>query len=379
MKKFCLLILLSLPFWAQESPKPVLMVVANQDFYYPDYSEPRSGLEGAGLDVIIASTSTDRAVPHNGAPTIVPDISLDLVDSNDYSAVVFVGGWGASAYQYAFEGTYDIGAYNGNATVKAQINQLIGAFLAEDKPVAAICHGVSVLAWARVDGVSPLAGRTVTAYSGTSPNFRLEGTYYRNPLTRWHIEQNYGNMVASGSVGDPNTVADDVIVDGRIITAEDWRAGWQLGQVVGALAWQDFEQETPESLPVLMVIANQDFYYQEYGHTRSALEQAGLTVAVAAATTQLSFPHPNTGEPSNFSGVQPDLALADVAAEDYSAIVFVGGWGSSQYQYAFEGNYLNVGYAGNAATKAVVNGLIGDFVAQDKWVSAICFGVTVLA
>lgn len=46
---------------------------------------------------------------------------------------------------------------------------------------SAVCHGVTVLAWARVDGVSPSA---------------------------------------DGSGG--TTVADDVIVDGRIITAENY-------------------------------------------------------------------------------------------------------------------------------------------------------------
>jgi putative intracellular protease/amidase len=48
---------------------------------------------------------------------------------------------------------------------------------------SAICHGVTVLAWARVDGVSP----STDSSSGT-------------------------------------TVADDVIVDGRIITAENYDA-----------------------------------------------------------------------------------------------------------------------------------------------------------
>lgn len=135
---------------------------------------------------------------------------------------------------------------------------------------------------------------------------------------------------------------------------------------------------TGSPLPVLMVIADQhDFYYQEYGDTRQAIEAEGVEVQVAAATTLPSYPHAGTGEPWGTSGeVTPDIALADVDAANYSAIVFVGGWGSSMYQYAFPGDYLNNAYDGNVATKQVVNDLINEFIDTDKYVTAICHGVT---
>lgn len=60
-------------------PLPVLMVIANRDFYYR---------ESAG-------------------------------DAADYGAVVFVGGWGASSYQYAFSGTCANAAYSGSADAPA--------------------------------------------------------------------------------------------------------------------------------------------------------------------------------------------------------------------------------------------------------------------
>ena len=56
-------------------------------------------------------------------------------------------------------------------------------------------------------------------------------------------------------------------------------------------------------------------------------------VAHAHALTDADLDHINGGN------VRPDLALSDVKAEDYSAIVFVGGWGSSMYQYDFPGDY----------------------------------------
>ncbi|WP_254512630.1 DJ-1/PfpI family protein [Anatilimnocola floriformis] len=104
-------------------------------------------------------------------------------------------------------------------------------------------------------------------------------------------------------------------------------------------------------LPVLMVIADQrDFFYQEYGDTRQSLVEAGLTVRVAARTTNPSTPHPNSGQGSSSGVVTPDLPLSAVNSADYSAIVFVGGWGSSMYQYAFTGNYYDDHYDGNAST-----------------------------
>ena len=42
--------------------------------------------------------------------------------------------------------------------------------------------------------------------------------------------------------------------------------------------------------------------------------------------------------------VSPDLALSDVKAEDYSTIVFVGGYGAASYQYANETTYDNPAY-----------------------------------
>ena len=75
----------------------------------------------------------------------------------------------------------------------------------------------------------------------------------------------------------------------------------------------------------------------------------------------------------------PDLALSDVKAEDYSTIVFVGGYGAASYQYANETTYDNPAYEGDEKVKAVVNDLINDFVDQDKYVTAICNGVTLSA
>jgi len=417
---------------AASEPLPVLMVLANQDFYYQDYSEPRRALLEAGYAVEVAAGADEVCVPHWGSGQgadgglVNPDLALADVDASRYSAVVFVGGWGASSYQYAFAGTYYNAAYNGTAEVRAGVNDLINDFVAQDKYVVALCTGVSVLAWARVDGASLLDGRSVAGYAGTMADWRdSSGGYHGGTLTSWHVAANGGSMFASGSIGDTSSHADDVWVDGKIITAEDYRSGYRLGQVLAGRLDEEVRAEDPAAPPVsedpaappaapveepaavppvvveappaseepapvgeetvaaprrvLMVIANRDFFYQEYGEPREELEAAGFVVEVAAATRTVSTPHTGTGEGADGGLVMPDWALADVDSSRYEAIIFVGGWGASQYQYAYSGTYDDASYNGSTELRETVNQLINEFDDQDKTIAAICHGVSVLA
>src|SRR5262245_7633666 len=95
-------------------------------------------------------------------------------------------------------------------------------------------------------------------------------------------------------------------------------------------------RETP-SATVLMLLANHDFYYRDYSDPRQELERAGLRVEVAAADLTPCAPHWNTGQGADGGFVTPDLTVAEADAAHYAAIVIVGGWGASSYQYAFTG------------------------------------------
>ncbi len=221
---------------AAEQSTPVLMVIANQDFHYVEYAAVRSSLDAAGLEVVVAAATTHAAKPQDRGVggTVQPDLALTDVNADDYSAIVFVGGWGSSQYQYGFEGTYHNPAYRAQRAVGFDVNRVIKSFSAGDKPVAAICHGVTVLAWARVDGVSPLQGRTVVASAGGMPAFRdgdLEFADAQYPA-RWQIEANGATMLVSGSIGDPLSAADDVYVDGKIITAENYRSAGRFAELI---------------------------------------------------------------------------------------------------------------------------------------------------
>jgi putative intracellular protease/amidase len=241
---------------------PVLMVIADQrDFHYQEYNDTRRSLEASGLTVKVAATTTARSIPHpnTGQSTgtdgsVVPDLRLTDVIAKEYSAVVFVGGWGSSMYQYAYndpnldgvtDNFYAHAPYNGDddlldgkaGEAKVIVNQMIGQFLATSKPVAGICHGVTVLAWARVDGTSPLQGKKVVSGLATSPStFFLGRTYADGELTlHEQIVANGGfTNPHTGQFGDPTTASDDVIVDGRIITAENYESAALLGRVIAA-------------------------------------------------------------------------------------------------------------------------------------------------
>ena len=363
-----------------EDPPPILMVIANQDFYYPDYILPRQAIEAAGLTVEVAAPNLATAFPHGGVPTVEPDLALADANADNYSAILFVGGWGASIFHYDFPGTYHNAAYQGTLQLRQTVNDLINQFDQQEKVISALCFGVTVLGWARIDGESPVDGMDVVGYPFGGPAMTVNGESYGASVqpTSWHMEANGANFLPSGSVGDPTTSADDVIVDGNIITGESFESGSYFGSVVASEVQNWYAAEN-SFLPVLMVIANQDFYYQEYNDTRTSLEAAGLTVHVAATTLDPSTPHPNSGQGMESGIVIPDIALADVSAANYETIVFIGGWGSSAYQYDFPGTYNEPAYNGDAVTKDIVNNLILDFVSQEKYVNAICFSVTILS
>ncbi|TWT89443.1 DJ-1/PfpI family protein [Stieleria varia] len=219
--------------------KRVLLVIANQDFFYREYGDPRAELERAGITVEVAAARKQICRPHansgqQGDGSVMPDLAIGDVDPSRYDAILFSGGWGSSMYQFAFTGSYANQAYNGDSRTKAAVNRLINEFVDQDKYVGALCHGVSVLAWSRVDGKSVLNGKRAVGSPRQSP----AGTYNGRrdqPLSRWNAEVNGARLSPARSIGDPRTSADDVVVDGKIITGEDDSSAKLFGQTVAQL------------------------------------------------------------------------------------------------------------------------------------------------
>jgi putative intracellular protease/amidase len=212
-------------------------VIANQHFFYREYSEPKQELERAGITVDVAAGRKAPCRPHQGTGegadggVVNPDLAIADADASRYDAILFSGGWGSSMYQFAFQGSYQNTAYNGERSVKEAVNKLINSFIQQDKYVCALCHSTTVLAWARVNGRSPLAGKQATGPvingpQGNYPGYRGSAT----PTSRWHAETNGARMVAPNSVGDPNTLIDDVVIDGKIMTGQDDPTAREMGR-----------------------------------------------------------------------------------------------------------------------------------------------------
>ena len=215
----------------------VLIVIANEDFFYREYADPRRELENAGVRVTVAAGRKTSCRPHPGTGegadggVVNPDLALSDVKADKFDAILFSGGWGASSYQFAFPGRYDKASYNGNRSIRAEANRVINEFIEQDKYVCALCNGVSVLAWARVDGKSPLEGKRVCAPVRQAASGIYNGRPAQPPCL-WHPEVNGALISPSGSVGQPGNVADDVLVDGKIITGEDDPSAREMGRKI---------------------------------------------------------------------------------------------------------------------------------------------------
>ena len=220
---------------ASDGGDRVLIVIANDGFFYREYADPREELERAGFTVDVAAARKAPCRPHEnsgqgGSDGIVnPDLAIADADPNRYRAILFSGGWGSSMYQFAFQGSYNNSAYNGDRRTKEATNRLINAFVEQDKYVCALCHGVSVLAWSRVNGRSLLAGRRATGPTRQGPAGIYNGQQSQ-PSSRWGSEQNGAKMVAPNSVGNPGTAADDIVIDGRIMTGQDDISAREMGR-----------------------------------------------------------------------------------------------------------------------------------------------------
>ena len=156
---------------AQQAKKAV-MIIANQNFQDDEFQQPKIVLENNGIKVTVASNSLDEAVGMNGLKA-TPDILTEDVNVNDYDAVIFVGGSGATVYL--------------DDPVAHKIAQ---DAVSKNKIVGAICIAPVTLAKAGI-----LKGKRVTTYP---------------------VEENQKQLKALGAV----YTAQPVEKDGNIITAD---------------------------------------------------------------------------------------------------------------------------------------------------------------
>ena len=108
-------------------------------------------------------------------------------------------------------------------------------------------------------------------------------------------------------------------------------------------------------MKALIIIAQKDFRDEEFFEPKEILEKNGIEVKVASEELAMAYGKMG-GE------FMPDLKLEDAKAEDFDAIIFVGGIGAEMY-----------------LDDLVAHRLANDFYGAGKIVAAICFAPLILA
>lgn len=135
--------------------RKVLMVIASQQFRDEEYAAPRKILESEGAQITVASSSVAPATGMLGM-TVTADLLLDQVAPDDYDAVIFVGGMGATEYWE-------------NPTAHRLAQRLV----AQGKVTSAICLAPMTLANAGL-----LARKRATMWPSEAEQFKSKGVVY---------------------------------------------------------------------------------------------------------------------------------------------------------------------------------------------------------
>ncbi len=167
--------------------KKILFVIAFKDFRDEEFFEPKEILEKAGFQIDVASTEKGTAVGVNGGEAEV-NFAVEEVNVDDYQAIVFVGGPGAS-----------------RNIENQRFHHLAREAMAKNKILGAIC-------------IAPL----ILARAGVLEN--RKATVWTSALDRRPIQQ-----LKDGEATYENK---PVVVDGNIITANGPQSAKEFGKTI---------------------------------------------------------------------------------------------------------------------------------------------------
>ncbi|MGC9019575.1 MAG: DJ-1/PfpI family protein [Candidatus Bipolaricaulaceae bacterium] len=159
---------------APPSPPPgqkVAMIITSQNFRDEELLKPKEILEKAGLKVFVVSTTRSEVRGMLGAK-VTPDLLLSELSAEDYAAIVFVGGVGASQY-------WD----------DPLAHEICRKALEKGKVLGAICIAPVTLARAGV-----LSGKKATVFPTEAEKLREKGAIY----TGAKVEKDGRIITASG-------------------------------------------------------------------------------------------------------------------------------------------------------------------------------------
>lgn len=151
--------------------KKVVMIIAHEGFKEEELFEPKEIMEKSGIEVQVASSSLGLARGAAGQ-TFQPQVLVKDIFVNDFDAVIFVGGPGATQYwddPLAHKIARD--AYNGG------------------KVIGAICLAPVTLAKAGI-----LKGKRATVWASDSGQLIVAGAKY----SRNNVEKDGKLITASG-------------------------------------------------------------------------------------------------------------------------------------------------------------------------------------
>jgi protease I len=151
--------------------KKAVMIIAQNQFKEEELFVPKKILEDAGIEVRVASRTLDLAKGVEGK-TFKPQIAVKDIDANDFDAIIFVGGAGATQY------------WNDPAAHKTARDAFNGG-----KVVAAICVAPVTLAKAGI-----LKDKRATVWSSDSGQLLVAGAKY----TGANVEKDGKIITAAG-------------------------------------------------------------------------------------------------------------------------------------------------------------------------------------
>jgi protease I len=173
-----LLVLLLLPLGCKkkEAQAPftgvkVAMIIAAKDFRDEELLRPKEVLEAQGVKVLVVSATKEEALGMLGAK-IKPDLLLSELRVDDYAAIIFVGGVGASQY-------WD----------DPLAHKICREALEKGKILGAICIAPVTLANAGV-----LSGKRATVFPTEAEKLKGKGAIY----TGAKVERDGNLITASG-------------------------------------------------------------------------------------------------------------------------------------------------------------------------------------
>ena len=166
--------------------KKIALIIAHENFRDEEFQEPHDLFTKSGASVEIVSTSLEEARGMLGK-TVKPTMLLSEVSVDDFDAIVFVGGSGATVY-WNDETAHKIAK---EASEKGKI-------------VAAICISPVTLANAGV-----LQGKRATVWDDGS-----------------------GSYISKLEAGGASYVGEDVVRDGNVITANGPHAAKEFAEAI---------------------------------------------------------------------------------------------------------------------------------------------------